>query len=93
MSEGANVETGAPAPEPTEAGAPALPASEAIAPEAPPEFAAQAQESDSRRDEVRTAPSIGTDGELLAGDEPAVFEHYHLAYAPGSGGERRLARR
>jgi hypothetical protein len=45
------------------------------------------------RDEVRRAPSIGLDGELLAGDEPAVFEHYHLAYTPGSGGERRLARR
>ena len=45
------------------------------------------------RDEVRTAPSIGVDGELLAGDEPAVFEHYQLAYVPGTAGERRLARR
>ena len=45
------------------------------------------------KDQVRSAPSIGTDGELVATDEPAVFEHYHLAYAPGSSGERRLARR
>jgi hypothetical protein len=45
------------------------------------------------KDQVRDAPWIGTDGELLATDEPAVFDHYHLAYAPGSGGERRLARR
>jgi hypothetical protein len=45
------------------------------------------------RDEVRAAPSIGVDGELPAGDEPAVFEHYRLTYTPGSGGERRLARR
>jgi PRC-barrel domain protein len=45
------------------------------------------------RDEVRRAPSIGVDGELPAGDEAAVFEHYRLNYAPGVGGERRLARR
>lgn len=45
------------------------------------------------RDQVRTAPSIGTDGELLATEEPTVFEHYQLTYTPGSGGERRLARR
>jgi hypothetical protein len=45
------------------------------------------------KDQVRTAPSIGVDGELLAADEPAVFEHYHIAYTPGAGGERRLARR
>jgi hypothetical protein len=45
------------------------------------------------KDEVRNAPSIGVDGELLAGDEAAVFEHYQLAYAPGAAGERRLARR
>jgi PRC-barrel domain len=43
--------------------------------------------------QVREAPSIGTDGELLAGDEEAVFKHYGLAYQPGAGGERRLARR
>lgn len=45
------------------------------------------------KNEVRDAPSIGVDGELVASDEPAVFEHYHLAYTPGSAGERRLARR
>jgi hypothetical protein len=43
--------------------------------------------------QVRGAPSIGVDGELLATDEPAVFEHYQLDYVPGVGGERRLARR
>jgi hypothetical protein len=42
---------------------------------------------------VRDAPSIGTDGELPAGDEEAVFRHYGLAYQAGAGGERRLARR
>ena len=43
--------------------------------------------------QVKDAPSIGTDGELPAGDEEAVFKHYGLAYEPGAGGERRLARR
>lgn len=42
---------------------------------------------------VRDAPSIDTDGELPAAEEEAVFTHYGLDYAPGSGGERRLARR
>jgi hypothetical protein len=42
---------------------------------------------------VRDAPSIGTDGELPAGDEEAVFQHYGLAYELGAGGERRLGRR
>jgi len=42
---------------------------------------------------VRSSPSIDTDGELSASDEPALFEHYELAYQPGSNGERRLARR
>lgn len=42
---------------------------------------------------VKSAPSIDTDGELLAVDEPALFEHYDLPYQPGTGGERRLARR
>jgi hypothetical protein len=37
-------------------------------------------------------PSIGTDGELSAGGEEAIFKHYGLACEPG-GGERRLARR
>jgi hypothetical protein len=43
------------------------------------------------RKQVKDAPSIGTDGELPAGDEEAVFKHYGLAYQPGPGGERRLA--
>jgi PRC-barrel domain len=42
---------------------------------------------------AREAPSIDMDGELLAGDEPAVFSHYGLMYSPGAAGERRLARR
>jgi hypothetical protein len=45
------------------------------------------------RKQVKDAPSIGIDGELPAGDEAAVFKHYLLAYEPGAGGERRLARR
>jgi hypothetical protein len=43
--------------------------------------------------QVKDAPSIGTDGELPAGEEEAIFKHYGLAYEPGAGGERRLARR
>lgn len=43
--------------------------------------------------QVREAPSIDTDGELLATDEPAVFAHYQLEYVPGLNGERRIARR
>jgi hypothetical protein len=42
---------------------------------------------------VRDAPSIGTDGELPAGDEEAIFAHYGLTYTAGRDGERRLARR
>ena len=42
--------------------------------------------------QVKDAPSIGTDGELPAGDEEAIFKHYGLTYEPGRG-ERRLARR
>jgi len=42
---------------------------------------------------VADAPSIDTDGELTAADEPAVFAHYQLPYQPGSSGERRIARR
>ena len=41
---------------------------------------------------VRDAPSIDTDGELLAQDEPAVFQHYELPYDAGDT-ERLLARR
>jgi PRC-barrel domain len=42
---------------------------------------------------VRDAPSIGTDDELLAEQEPGLFEHYGLDYDTGSDGARRLARR
>jgi sporulation protein YlmC with PRC-barrel domain len=42
---------------------------------------------------IKDAPSIETDGELPAADEPQVFGHYGMAYAPGAGGERRLGRR
>jgi hypothetical protein len=42
---------------------------------------------------VKDAPSIGTDDELPATDEEAVFKHYGLTYQPGAGGERRLGRR
>jgi len=43
--------------------------------------------------QVRGAPTIDVDGELPAQDEPAIFAHYDLTYAPGMSGERRLARR
>jgi hypothetical protein len=42
---------------------------------------------------VKDALTIDTDGELAATDEPAVFQHYGLAYQPGASGERRLGRR
>ena len=42
---------------------------------------------------VKGAPSIGTDDELPAEDEEAVFKHYGLTYQAGAGGERRLGRR
>ncbi|WUH99180.1 PRC-barrel domain-containing protein [Spirillospora sp. NBC_00431] len=42
--------------------------------------------------QVRNAPSIDTDGELLAGDEQAVFDYYELPYEAAPS-ERRLARR
>lgn len=45
------------------------------------------------KNEVRSAPSIETDGELPAEDEGVVFAHYKLDYETGAGGERRLARR
>lgn len=45
------------------------------------------------KDVVKNAPAIDTDGELTADREPDVFAHYKLAYSPGAGGERRLARR
>lgn len=40
---------------------------------------------------VKEAPSIDTDGELLAEQEPAIFSHYDLPHT--TGGPRRLARR
>jgi hypothetical protein len=43
--------------------------------------------------QVKDAPSIDTDGELPAGDEEAIFQHYGLPYQMGADGERRLARR
>ncbi len=43
--------------------------------------------------QVRSAPSISTDGELPASDEAAIFTHYGLTYQPGAGGARLLARR
>jgi len=45
------------------------------------------------RRQVRHAPAISIDGVLPAEDEAAVFGYYELDYAPGAGGERRLARR
>lgn len=42
---------------------------------------------------IKKAPSIDTDGELIAELEPEVFRHYGLDYQPGATGERRLARR
>jgi hypothetical protein len=42
---------------------------------------------------VKDSPSIGTDGELPAEDEEAVFKHYGLTYQAGAAGERQLARR
>ena len=42
--------------------------------------------------QVKDAPSIGTDGELPADDEEAIFKHYGLPYE-AVGGARRLARR
>jgi hypothetical protein len=42
---------------------------------------------------VKDAPSIDTDGELTADQEPGVFAHYGLVYSPGASGERRLGRR
>ena len=36
--------------------------------------------------QVKDAPAIGTDGELPAGDEEAIFKHYGLTYQPGADG-------
>ena len=45
------------------------------------------------RKQVKDSPSIGTDGELPAADEEAIFKHYGLTYQAGASGERQLARR
>jgi hypothetical protein len=45
------------------------------------------------REQVRKAPSIGTDDVLPAEQEEEIFQHYGMTYRPGAGGERRLARR
>lgn len=42
---------------------------------------------------VRDAPAIDTDGELTREQEPALYEHFGLAYVAGLNGERRLGRR
>ncbi|MFF4040653.1 PRC-barrel domain-containing protein [Streptomyces sp. NPDC001816] len=42
---------------------------------------------------VRKSPSIGTDDVLPADQEEAIFHYYGMAYQPGAGGERQLARR
>ncbi|GAB2719135.1 PRC-barrel domain-containing protein [Kitasatospora kifunensis] len=44
------------------------------------------------RDQVKDAPSIGTDDVLPAEDEAAVFAHYELAYDTAPGAARRLGR-
>jgi sporulation protein YlmC with PRC-barrel domain len=45
------------------------------------------------KNQVKDAPSIDTDGELPAGDEPDVFSHYRIPYEAGADGGRRLGRR
>lgn len=42
---------------------------------------------------VKAAPAIDTDGALTVEAEPALFEHYGLAYPAGASDERRLGRR
>ena len=43
---------------------------------------------------AKDAPSIGTDGELEAAGEPAIYAHYEGSdYVLGANGERRLGRR
>ena len=45
------------------------------------------------KSQVKGAPTIDTDGELPAVDEPELFKHYGLEYQAGLSGERQLARR
>jgi hypothetical protein len=47
----------------------------------------------SSKKQVKDAFEIDTDGELAAEEEPGLFAHYGLACQPGTGSERRLARR
>ncbi|MEU8799248.1 PRC-barrel domain-containing protein [Spirillospora sp. NPDC048819] len=42
--------------------------------------------------QIKNAPAISTDGELLAVDEQAVFDYYEMPYEAAPD-ERRLARR
>ena len=42
---------------------------------------------------VKDCPAIGVDAVLPAAEEEAIFQHYGLAYQPGTAGERQLARR
>jgi hypothetical protein len=43
--------------------------------------------------QVKGAPAIDTDGELLADDEPGLFSYYGLSYPGAETGQRALARR
>ena len=45
------------------------------------------------KSQVKDCPAIGTDDVLPAEEEEAIFDHYGIAYEPGAGGERQLARR
>lgn len=46
-----------------------------------------------RKDQVKSAPWIGTDSVLPVEDEEAIFRYYGMAYRPGAVGVRQLARR
>jgi hypothetical protein len=45
------------------------------------------------KQQVNDAASIGTDSELPAASEEAIFKHYGLKYQPGASGERLVAHR
>jgi hypothetical protein len=45
------------------------------------------------KNQVNDAPSVGTDSELPAAGDEAIFKHYGLTNQPGASGERRLSRR
>lgn len=42
---------------------------------------------------VKKAPSLATDGILLAENEEGIFQYYDKPYQTGADGERQLARR